>query len=183
MVKITNYKRKTVIRLFMSHQICSLSDAIGTYLRKTMRIEDSKWYMGTLSNYSTDRGHNQDTVGIILKRVMGKSPYPRLSGYLILDSKGNTNEITYLTEQESLVFDFSAQRLTITAHPFQLTRTQPELPQAITKQDWYTPHPFNISLRGDYSQHLELMRSAHEEFALHQTAELWIPELFLKEGE
>ena len=75
-------------------------------------------------------------------------------GYLFVTPGVAPYRITHVTNDEQVYLDISPDALAMEIQPAQVTKTPMTFPSSPTKEDWITPPPIHLHVRGDYRAYL-----------------------------
>jgi hypothetical protein len=143
-----------------------LTEIVGDYLRRAMRLKSGLMYFGVLVATSPDQG--EEEIAILLK-VEG-----RHNGF-VTKGPGDQYSASYFSDAERLVFRFTSSGANISVEPYSITRREHVIREAVFKEDWMTPSSLEISVQGDFSEQVMRVNEAVARFREVGRAELLLP--------
>jgi hypothetical protein len=142
----------------------SLKDVIAGYLQESFYHDSAKGlYIGDITEKAYKPTHKREKY--LTKRDNLVRDY---LGTITLNNSSDPKSYDKLmvgANKDVFTFNFFNDRMDITLEPYQITRKPfKNLPQLITKEDWVTPAPMKMSLKGNYRPHRKTLRNAVKQF-------------------
>src|SRR5450759_2750011 len=111
-----------------------LIDIIKEYILSNFKTKGNLFYLGTITN--ADFHYDEKEVEFELKIVKGSYILSH-NGFLYYDKQSRRKHtVTYAAEEELFTFEITKKQVDITIKSYQVTKEEPVLAQAITKEDW-----------------------------------------------
>lgn len=147
-----------------------LKSIIEKYFKENIESKEDNYLFGKLKEYSSSQEEGEDA---IILEVNGN-----INGYLVVNQNKSYHEVSYSGEEESFIFRLFQDKVIIKVEEYQITSKEPIHPQAIYKEDWITPDPTVLLVKGDYTNHRNILEKYANQFKNGKLVELWLPNLF-----
>lgn len=152
----------------------TLKDKVAEHINKTLVQENGKYFLGSLTDYGSQNTEDQPAI-LLTRNIERISSH---SGYLHSFPKQNKNTVSYITDKETFYFTFRPKLFKVTIQEPQITRDVPKLRQAIKKEDWVTPEPLRMGIKGNYAVQIREIQLALRDFKKQGFSELWVSPFF-----
>lgn len=146
-----------------------LLGVIKSYLDNQLPEKDGKYLIGKL----IERGQLEENID---KHILLETK-EHLPGEIIKKIDSNSYELAFPGKEENFRYIISSEKIELNITPPQVTKEEPEIRQAVKKEDWEHKEPYKILIKGDYSQHITIIKKAIDLFYNNKKVELWLPSL------
>lgn len=147
----------------------STKDTLRRHFEQVFTTRDRSYYFGNLSKESSD----PTTQGKVIILTRDVRNIPMISGHLDM-RQPKRYAVSYVTDDETLDFQFAPGKLEIIIEEPQITAKEPIFVQSIRKEDWVTPPPIKIIYWGDYRPQMRALSLAFKHFKEQGSYELWL---------
>lgn len=157
-----------------------LFDKIKEHIYASFIVKDNKLFFGTIIGLPHFSKEGPDEEWELAERIrkygdrrLGNLEYDHC-GYLSYVKKPHKPTLSHIGEYEIFHFGFTYKIINIEITPKQVTRKEPILAQAITKEDWTKLKTIEISIPGDFGIQISQINDALKKFKETNNAEIWI---------
>ena len=146
-----------------------LLDIIKNHIDNQLACENNMHYIGILKEEGPLTNQKKIENHILLYRE------EYIIGEIIKMKSSQLYELAFPCGDENYRYKIYPKEINLLVSPLDITKNEPIIQEAVTKEDWIESEPYSFNIKGDHQQHIIFIQNAIKLFRKDKLSELWLP--------